>query len=313
MRFGMLVDAACDLPPSFVAQHPVHVLPIPIRVADKGLVDDRDEAATRKFYERVLAAGITDVESLPYSETTIETLFVDKLVLDFDYVVCLAIDSKHSPIYERLQKSSFPILTRYRAARQAAGMAGPFAMRVLDSGSLFAGQGVQALELARLFRADTPVTRIFKRMEEIIAQTYTYVVPDDLYYLYTRARRRGDRGVNFLGYTVGKALDVKPVMRCLRGKTGSVAKVRRFALAAERVFANVTREIERGLVAPFVNLSYGGDVAPIRLLSGYQAMARAATTRGVEVHWCHLSMAAGVNVGPRALSVGLVAQAHEFT
>ena len=65
-------------------------------------------------------------------------------------------------------------------------------------------------------------------------------------------------------------------------------------------------------MAPFVNLSYGGDAAPILLLSGYQAMARAATARSVEVHWSHMSMAAGVNVGPRALSVGLVAQTHEF-
>jgi len=91
-----------------------------------------------------------------------------------------------------------------------------------------------------------------------------------------------------------------------------VAKVRRFASAAEQVFANVQREIERGLLAPFVNLSYGGDWTFLTELPGYQAMLRAGTVRGVEFAWSHLSMSSGVNVGPRALSVGMIAQAHEF-
>ena len=180
MRFGMFVDAACDLPPAFVAKNPVYVLPIPIRVGSRQLIDNRDETATRKFFERVLAAGATDVESQPYGEVELEKLFLDRLVLDYDYVICVTIDTVRSPIFERTQKASFQILTKYRAVRQAAGITGPFAMRVLDSCNMFAAQGVQILELARLIRADTPVTRIFKRMEEVIPQTYGYMIVDDL-------------------------------------------------------------------------------------------------------------------------------------
>jgi DegV family protein with EDD domain len=313
MRFGVLVDAACDLPRSFVAQNPVRVLPVPIRVADKMLVDARDEDVTRKFYERVLSAGITDVESMPYTEAELEALFLERLVLEFDYVICLLINAERSPIFERTRKSSYQILTRYRPARAAANVPGPFAMRVFDSRNMFAAQGVQILELARMIREDTPVTRIFKRMEEIIPQTYGYLVPSDLYYLYTRARKRGDKSVGVLGYTVGNALDIKPIARCLRGHTGPIAKVRHFEAAVERVFANVTREVERGLLAPYVNLSFGGDWTSILGLPAYKALAAAATARGVEIHWSPLSITAGVNVGPGALTVGIVAQDHEFS
>jgi fatty acid-binding protein DegV len=239
-------------------------------------------------------------------------LFLKKLVLEFDYVICLTIASTRSPIFERTQKSSFNILTRYRPVREAAGLHAPFAMRVYDSRTLFAGQGVQILELARLLREDMPVTRVFKRMEEIIPQTYAYLVPTDLYYLYHRARKRGDRSVGFFGYTLGSALDIKPIARSFRGETGPVAKARPFDAAAERVFANITREIGRGLLAPFVNLSYGGDWKPIQQLPGYQAMAKAAQARGVEICWSHLSITAGVNVGPGALTAGIIAQSHEF-
>jgi DegV family protein with EDD domain len=312
MRFGMFVDAACDLAPEFIAANPVYVLPIPIRVGDRELIDNRDPEVTGKFFDRVLRAGLTDVESKPYSEAELERLFLDKLALEFDYVICLVINGSRSPIFERTQKASFHILTKYRPARAAAGVAGPFAMRVFDSRNMFAAQGVQIQELARLIRADTPVTRIFKRMDEIIPQTYGYMVPADLGYLYKRASKRGDRSVGFLGYTLGSALDIKPVVRCFHGDTGPVAKVRHFDAACERVFANVRRQIERGLVAPFVNVSYGDDRAALLQLPGYLAMARAAQARGVEVQWSHLSMSAGVNVGPGALTVGIVAQPHEF-
>ena len=313
MRLGMLIDAACDLPRSFIAQNPIRVMPIPIRVGMRERVDVRDDAATKDFFEHVLATGTTDVVIQPYTEAQLEALFLPRLVLDFDYVVCLALASTRSPIFERAQKFLFQIITKCKPLRQAGNVPGPFAMRVVDSGNMFAAQGVQVMELARLVRADTPISRIVRRMEEVIPQTYGYMVPSDLHYLYARAREHDDQSMGFVDYTLGSALDMKPIACCLRGQTATVAKVRHSGAAAERVFANVTREIERGLVVPFVNLSYGGDWSAIAQLPGFLALARAASLRGVEVHWSHLSMTAGVTVGPGALTVGIVAQPHSFT
>jgi DegV family protein with EDD domain len=312
MRFGIFIDAACDLPSAFIAANPVHVLPIPVRVDDKLFSDTRDEGATRRFYQRVLAGAVVDAETQPYSEAQLEKLFLDKLVLRFDYVICLVISRAESPLFERVQKASFQILTKYRAVRAQAGIEGPFAMRAFDSESVFAAQGVQVQELVRLIRAGTPVTRVLKRIEEIVPQTYGYMVPADLRYIEARARRRGGRNGGRLRGAVGNALDLKRIVRSFRGQSDSVAKVRHFGAACDRVFANVAREIARGLLAPFVNLSYGGDWTPITQRAAYAAMAKAAEARGVQVSWSHLSMAAGVNVGPGTLTVGIVAQPHEF-
>jgi DegV family protein with EDD domain len=313
MRLGILVDAACDLPREFIAQNPIRVMPIPIRIGDREVVDVRDEEDTRQFAEDVLAAGIVDAEIRPYDPEQLESLFLERIVIDFDYVICMTFAARGSPIFEHTQKFAFQILTKYKPLRLTAGVPGPFAMRVFDSGNMSAAQGAQVMELARLIRADTPVTRIVRRMEEVIPQTYGYIVPSDLRYLQARARRRGQRGLGIVGHALGNALDVKPIARCFHGETRTVAKVRHFAGAAERVFANVTREIERGLGAPFVNLSHGGDWTALAQLPGFLAMARAASLRGVDVHWSHLSMSAGVNFGHGALTVGIVAQPHEFT
>ena len=313
MRLGILVDAACDLPQAFIAQNPIRVMPIPVRVGGRELIAVRDDAETKDFFLRVLAAGATDVESRPYTEEELEKLFLPRLVLDFDYLVCVTIAAQRSPIFGRAQKFTFQLITRCKALREAGNVPGPFAMRVFDSGNVFAAQGVQIMELARLIRAETPILRIVRRMEEIIPQTYGYIVPSDLNFLHARQRQHGARSMGRIDYALGSALDRKPIACCLRGETTTVAKVRHFAAAAERVFANVTREIERGLLVPFVNLSYGGDWTSIAQLPGFLALARAASQRGVEVHWSHLSMSAGVNVGPGALTVGIIAQPHAFT
>ena len=313
MRLGILVDAACDLPREFIAQNPIRMMPIPIRIGDRELVDVRDEEDTRNFFEQVLAARVPGVEIRPYVEEQLESLFLERIVIDFDYVICLTIAASRSPIFAQTQSFAFQIITKYKPLRQAADVPGPFAIRVFDSGNMYAAQGVQVMELARLIRADTPVTRILRRMEEIIPQTYGYIVLSDLEYLKARARERGERSPGIVGRTLGNALDMKPVARCLGGETGTVAKVRHFAAAAERLFANVTREIERGLVVPFVNLSHGGDWTALTQLPAYLALARAASQRGVDVCWSRLSMSAGVAVGAGALAVGIVAQPHEFT
>ena len=85
----------------------------------------RDEEVTKKFSEHVLAAGITDVEVRPYSEEQLEALFLERLVVDFDYVLCVTITSQRSPIFATAQKFSFQIITKYKAVRQTAGVPGP--------------------------------------------------------------------------------------------------------------------------------------------------------------------------------------------
>ena len=312
MRFGIFVDAACDLPAEVLSDPRIQLLPIPIMAGSRLFVDARDPAVTRKFYRRALSRGTRVTSWQPFGESEIEHVFLSRLIYMFDDVTCLIHAGSRSPIYQRVQAASSPILDKCRALREEVGVEQPFAVRAFDSQSVYAGQGVQVLELARMVRAEAPPARIVPRLEEIVAATYTYVVPDDLAYINARAARKGDRGMGIVNRAVGSALDLKPVIVCRGGETRAVARVRHFGQTLSRVFANIAREIDRGLIAPFVNLSYGGDPAPLMQSSAYQGMARRAQSRGVDVCWSHLSMAGGVALGRGALTVGIVAQEHEF-
>ncbi|HKY90513.1 MAG TPA: DegV family protein, partial [Nevskiaceae bacterium] len=99
MRVGLVVDSACDLPADFIAANRIVVLPVTIHLGSSDLVDTRDEAQTRQFYETHLGSN-PGAHTTALSVDQMKAVFLDRLVADYDYVFCLTIASGRSPIYE---------------------------------------------------------------------------------------------------------------------------------------------------------------------------------------------------------------------
>ena len=95
-----------------------------------------------------------NAETIPFTVEQIRDLFLRKLVIDYDYVFCMTITKTRSPIYDNAQKASFAILNEYKAGpRPAAGNHTPFALRVIDTQTLFCAQGILPVEAVRLREA----------------------------------------------------------------------------------------------------------------------------------------------------------------
>lgn len=310
MRIGLVVDSACDLPPDFIHEHHIAVLPITIRVGDEEFVDQRDPEATLAFYRKHLANEGRG-ESVPYSVEQIKRVFLDRLVIDYDFVFCLTVASSRSPIFENAQRASFAILSEYKPIRARAGVAGPFALRVVDTQNLFCAQAISAVETARMIREGATPNRIRERLDALIPQVYGYMLPNDLYHLRARAHKKGDKSVGWFKYAVGSALDIKPVVRGWRNDTEAVANVRHFEDGAERCFRFVTRRIEEGLLTPTLAISYAGELRRLEELPGYTEMTAAATDAGISIYLSVMSMTGGINVGEGALAFAFAAPEHE--
>lgn len=311
MRIGIVVDSACDLPPEFFAENKVEVLPISIRIDKQHFSDTRDTQATLDFYKNQMGSAGHAAETAPYSVEQIKQVFLEKLVLDFDYVFCLTLMRSRSPIFENATKASFGILAEYKPIRQKAGVAGPFALRVIDTQNLFAGQGITAVEAVQMIKAGKSVNEIRERLEYLAQHTYGYMMPRDLYHLRSRAKKKGDKSVGWLQYTLGSALDIKPLVQGYRGETGPVAKLRHFDEGAAKVFAYIASRIEAGLLTPTVCLSYGGELDQLAKLPGYAALEKTAEAHGVTLYRSVMSMTGVVNVGEGALAFGFASPEHK--
>ncbi len=312
MRIGIVVDSACDLPADFFEREQVHILPITVRIGDAVQADHRDEAQTLAFLESHIAERGASAETIPYTPEQIRDLFLDRLVVDYDYVFCMTITGSRSPIFSNAQKASYMILNDYKQPRAAAGNTTPFALRVIDTQNLFCAQGILPVEAARLRAAGEHPLRIRTRLEELASNTYGYLVPRDLYYIRNRARAKGDRSISMLSAALGTALDIKPVLRGYRGDTGPVAKIKGFDPATEKMFDFATRRVQAGLMTPTVTLCYGGHLDEMRALPGYERLRNACADQNVEVFESVMSTTGMVNVGRGAVVVGFAAAPHSF-
>ena len=308
MRIGLVVDSACDLPLEYLQRHEVTVLPITVRIGEAVLADHRNEEATLEFLHAHVAEGGAEAETMPFTVQQIHELFLQRLVIDYDYVFCMTITKSRSPIHDNAQQASFAILNDYKAARAAAGNTTPFALRVIDTQNLFSAQGITAVEAIRLRAAGEGAPKIRARLENLALHTHGYLVPPDLYYLRARARKKGDRSVGLLSAALGSALDIKPVLHCHRGETGPVAKIKGFEPAVQKLFEFTGKRVREGLMTPTLCLSYGGELSEMRALPGYHELRAVCDEHNVEVFESVMSLTGMVNVGKGALVVGFASE-----
>jgi len=312
MRIGLVVDSACDLPKDFLEAHNIAILPITVRIDDAEQVDYRDQRVTLDFLNSHVAERGANAETLPFTVEQIRDLFLQRLIIDYDYVFCMTITRTRSPIYDNAQKASFAILNEYRAIRTAAGNATPFALRVIDTQNLFSAQGILPVEAVRLREAGEGAAKIRARLEHLAMHTHGYLIPRDLYYIRTRARMKGDRSVSLFSAALGTALDIKPVLHGYRGDTGPVAKIKGFEPAAQKLFEFAGRRVRAGLMTPTLTLCYGGELDEMRALPGYAPLREICAEQNVEVFESVMSLTGMVNVGKGAVVVGFAAETHRF-
>ena len=312
MRIGLAIDAACDVSQEFLQQHNIAVMPITVRVDGEVFMDSRDPAETQRFIEQQLGSRSHSAETEPCPVGDVEKMFLEELVPKFDCVFCLTITATRSTINEHVNRASFGILKSYRQVREQMGVPGPFMMRVVDTLNVFAGAAPAIYEATRLIEANETPAAIRERLNYIANHSYGYLVPRDLHYLRARAiKKRNDRSVSLFSAVLGTALDIKPLLRCYRGDTEPVGKVRGFEHATEVLFGYAAQRVRAGLLVPIVCVSYGGDLKVIPTLPGYAGLRAACEECQVELMEAQMSITAMVNVGEGTVVVGFAAEEHE--
>lgn len=318
MRIGLVVDASCDLPQDFLLKHRIPVLPIRIRLGEQSLVDRRVPQATQAFYRELLPKVAPGDGSEPLQVAEMQEWFLEELVTRYDQVICLTISAQRSAIFEHATQASFGLLQRYRERRAAAGVAGHFAMRVVDGRSIFAGSAVLAAEAVRLIGDGAHPNAVRTRLEQLAGQVCTFLVADDLGHLRRRGFQKGARGglldrLRGAALGLGSLLDVKPVISVQQGEDKPVALAPSFDNAAEKLLAHARMRVLAGeLLAPQLCISFAGELSLVRDLPGFVELDAACTERGVTLQLAMLSPTGAINLGRGALSLAFAAPTAAF-
>jgi DegV family protein with EDD domain len=308
MRIGLVVDASCDLPDSYLEANGIRVLPSILQLDGKTWMDDREPGQTMMLYRSFIADRALDGSSSACSAEEIRDIFLQEVVVDYDRVLVISAGTGLSNMFARATEASYAILQSYRERRGDGHRSGGFALRILDTGSVCAGEAIlvsRALQLLSEGRLGFEGVR--RALREEAGRTVCLVVPGDPWYLRHRGLDGHGTGMGRAEYALSAIADLKPVVELVDGRRRTIARARGFRQACALAFARAAEAIGRESGSPTLALSFGGDPRVIREMPAYQALdARAADAR-IELHLSVMSATMGARLGPGALSVAWLA------
>ncbi|MDO9452563.1 MAG: DegV family protein [Stagnimonas sp.] len=315
MRIGVVVDATCDLPAEFYQLKNLGLLPIRISTGNAVFADFRERAETERFYLEHADTDAARFESTPATVEEICEVFLNRLVVDYDFVFCITVASKRSPTYQNMTIAAQEILNRYRPHRNKAGIKTPFSMRVIDGQSFFSGTGALVAEVVRMIETGVGPQEIRLHIEQLAPKICIHMVPQSLSQLRARGFKKGERSHFFsdnlksIGLAMGSALSLHPVIRIHAGHEGPAAILMTQDKAIERLFKHTIEQIRAGkLLSPQICMSYSGDISIIRQVPGYRELAEVSRQAGVELLLTVTSITGLVNCGPGCLILAYIGE-----
>ena len=313
MRVGLIVDSACDLPYEFTRKHDLFILPVTAVIDGQTYTDDHDPVRTQEFYQSGLLQKGHQAETRAFSAEQIHDLFMEQIVTQFDVAICETVARSRSLVYQNATEAMNSVMSRYQEARKASGREGKFAMRVIDSKQIFAGQGLLAAHTLKLINQKVSKNALRHEVETFTDKIYTCVIPRDLHYIRERARSRGDKSVSALVAFLGKALNITPVIFGQGAEGKPAVKTRSFAMAAEKVLNYAAGRVDAGLLTPYVSLSCGLTWTEIEDLPGLNRLRDACERNGVELLLSQMGITSSIYIGPGSLCLSLAAEPHTFS
>ena len=304
MTIALFTDAACDLPARFLTDEHIGIVPIHLNLREQTFLDQRKVSVALGFYKSYLADKNMAAETEPLSVREMVAFF-EKLVPEHEHVIFISIASTRSKTYDHAMQAAITIAQRH--GRAGANGHKPCTIHVIDSQTLFTGQGVLVYEAVRELKRGGSYQELVDHIHAVAPKVQSYLVPDDLYFLRNRASKKGDDSIGFMRYLLGTALDMKPIVSARLGETEVVAKARGFETAMQQVFDTAGTALDKGLAIPVVAISYAGDPRTIADTATYRDFSAKAKRHSVNVMISVMGPTGGINVGPGALALSYAA------
>lgn len=314
IRIGVVVDATCDLPESYFVEKRIGLLPIRIVIGNGVFADFRRAAETAQFYREHAETDAARFESTPPTVEEIGKVFLERLVVDYDFVFCITVSSARSATFENATTASRDILKLYRPHRAKAGLTTPFSMRVIDGQSFFSGTGALVAETVRMIESGASPHDTREHIEKLAPKICIHMVPKDTAHLRARGFKKGERRqlsdtLKSAALAVSSALSVHPVIRIHAGHEGPVSMHMSQNKAIEWLFKHAVEQMIGGhLLSPQLCLCYSGDPAEVRRMSGFAEVEAVARDRKIELLLTTMSITGLVNCGPGCLIVSYIGE-----
>ena len=273
-----IADSTCDIPPDLLRKWKISLIPAFINYGGRSYADDGVELDRRVYYDQMPTLSSQPTTSAPASALAEQVIM--KVAEEADHIVMLTVPASLSGIYNtfRLGASNLP----------------PDRYTLIDSGTTTMSMGFQVLAGAEVAAETGSLAETLDAVERARRHVKLYAVPESMEDL-----RRSGR-VGWAAASAAALLQIKPIVTMEDGVVESVARVRTFGKAIDKIIELAQSQFPLDRLA-FLHANNLEGAETIRQRLGEAVPAQTYTINVTPV--------LGTHVGPKALGIVTLSKA----
>lgn len=300
MNTTLILDAACDLPRQVIEDNPVRIMPLSLTAAGQEIVDCRDPVDTLSGYQNGLIDPYVHVghqrrrrrfELNPPDVQALMSALEESRLQGHDVIIQTG-SARHSPDF-----------THIKALLEDQGLTEQ--VRLMDSHTLFAGQGLVAAHTLGLARKGAAGNELRRKAQQVAGQTACFMVPTDIQYANDREVQHEREPLLRTERLFGSAPRDTAVIAAYDNQTFVVAEYEYHHQAVNASIKRAIRQFDRQPASPYVSLSYAGDLRELDHFDEVQRLRTLHEQRKIRLMISTMGLSGATYLGVGGISIAV--------
>lgn len=305
-NMAVIVDSACNLPPSVLQKYKINRVPLSYFVDGQMALDPCDDKATLALFSSGRLKRKHDVTTKPPTPEDFARCIARRIKEGNRNIVVQTVNRMQGDTYNNANMGASLV-------KKKLGDKAEINIRVMDSRTVFVGQGLMVAETVRRMQSGQDPARVRRELNELSTKIHSFVLPKSPLVAFERARTRNEKAVGWGQAFVADTLGVHPILCIVNDSSYLAAKVFGFNNSAKQLFAHTCKLIETGkLLSPFITINYGGSLSELKAIPGYNVLEETAVKNKYRLTPSVMSVAGGIYTSVGSISLAVATEPHEW-
>ena len=301
---AIIADSACCMPKSMAEKYNISFVPVGYTVNGVPHTDPmRDDEIVSLFASGVFGKK-NDVETVAPTIDAFEKAIRQKIAKGYRRVIVQTVNRTQGDTYSHANTA----VSNVKRSLQDKSVT----VRVMDSRTVFAGQGLMAIETVRRLMKEKSEDIARRKMDVLSEKIHTFIIPKDIVVARARGAKRNEHNISKSKAFLAGALGIHPIICNMNDSSHVPTTIRGFDKAVKALFDHARSRIDAGLYSPIITVNYAGSLEVLKSMPGFGDLERAAKAKKLMLIPSVASIACGVYASPGSISLALATEPHEW-
>lgn len=305
-NMAVIVDSTCNLPSSVLQKYKISRVPLSYSVDGHLSLDPCSDDATLELFKSGKLDRKHEVTTRPPTPEDFSRCIIRRIKEGYKFIVVQTVNRVQGQTYNNANMGASLV-------KKKLGSNQDINIRVMDSRTVFSGQGLMVAETVRRMSNGRDPAAVRRELDDLSTKIHTFLIPKNPLVALERAKTRNENAVGWGQAFVANALGIHPILCVVNDSSYLATKVFNFKNAAKQLFKHTVSRIEEGkLLTPFITINYGGSIHQLKALPGYDELNEAAEAHKCTIVPSVMSVAGGIYTSVGSISLAIATAPHKW-